>query len=172
MTEVLPKMTPEIKRIPEMVTRKLLIVEGRSEIKQADYDPFLVRNQAQFGKGEDDYAAMVQVHQNNMSVLNSHVLGVTEQKREAFKQVAPDGTKKTFIEDPPRTVNYWVGEHVKLLTPEEAEAIPFAGQNGLYWATQGAKGEKPELVVRANNGYFYPAKKGDFIIIPPKTADK
>lgn len=163
MSEAEPAVLPEIKSGPEEVTRRLIVVENRSGIQLKDFDPWVVDNQAQFGEREDDVASMVRAHENaKYQGTGTRVLGVSVDKRDTLERVLPDGTSIRFVEDPPRTVNHWVGESVQLLTPEEASKTPYAGKTALEWASQG--GVTPAMVVRANNSYFYPAGINDKVV--------
>lgn len=58
--------------------------------------------------------------------------------------------------------NVWVGENTQLLTPEVAKKRLLGGQTALDWATH--NGVDPEMVVRANNGHFYPASTNDIVM--------
>ena len=147
-----------VRKLPDAISRQLLIVKGRSGLLTEDLNDDLVENQARFGKGTDDYLAMAEAHQLN---AGGDVLGIHEEVRRR-RIVTVGGVETEFIEADPKVKNIWVGKYVKLLTPEEAAETPYAGQTALKWAT--INGKSPEMVVKANNGYFYPATKNDIAI--------
>src|SRR3990167_1742619 len=147
--------------LSDQVTRQLILIRGRSGPLTQDFDDWVVRNQARFGRDTDDYVAMVTAHQNTNIVLDAKVLGIREEVRKRCIATV-DGQETEFVEATPFVRNIWVGEHVKLLTPEEAAKTPYSGQTALYWAT--VNKIVPEMVVRANNGYFYPATKNDIVM--------
>ena len=151
-----------VRQLPDAISRQLLVIKGRSGIQLKPLDEYLVRNQAQFGKGTDDYLAMVEVHQRNIDA--DHLLGIHEEIRKRY-MITVDGVETEFLEAQPTVKNVWVGQYVKLLTPEEAATTEYAGSTALKWAT--INGKPPEMVVKANNGFFYPATRSD-IVIPSK----
>lgn len=151
-----------VRLLPDQVTRQLILVRGRSGPLTQDLDDGVVRNQAKFERGTDDYVAMVTAHQNTNIGLDAKVLGIREEVRKRCI-VAVDGQETEFVEATPFVRNIWVGEHVKLLTPEEAAKTPYSGQTALYWAM--GQGGVPEMIVRADNGYYYPATKDDIVML-------
>lgn len=147
--------------LPEEIRRQLIVVRGRSGLLFEDFDNWLVENQAKFGKGTDDYVAMVQVHDSSKMGPGEKVLGIHEEVSKRCTVVI-DGKETEFVEANPQIRNIWVGEYANLLTPEEAANTPYSGRTALDWATQG--GKTPEMIIRANNGYFYPATKNDVVM--------
>lgn len=112
---------------------------------------------------------MVEAHQRQMSRETFvHVLGVHEEMRKVCTIVV-EGTEMEMVALNPTARTIWVGIHVKLMTPEEAEKISRAGKNGLILAT--FNGVVPEMVVQADNGSFYPATKND-IVMSSEDTDK
>jgi ribosomal protein L19 len=154
-----------LRKLPDSITRQLLIVKGRSGLQLQNFDNFLVRNQAQFGRGTDDYVSMVKIHQNSGELIDAKVLGVREEVRKR-RMVIEDGVETEFAEAKPRIRNIWVGEYAKLITPDEAAKTEYDGQTALKWAT--INGILPEMVAKASNGYFYPATKNDVVMSPKK----
>lgn len=148
-----------VRKLPDAISRQLLVIKGRSGLQLQEFDKGLVKNQADFGKGTDNYVAMAEVHQHNVG--GDDVLGVHEEVRKS-RMVTVDGVETVFVEAAPMVKNIWVGKHVKLLTPTEAAEYPYAGQTALKWAT--VNGQSPEMVVKASNGYFYPATKNDIVM--------
>lgn len=144
--------------LPDSVTRQLIVVRGRSWLLYEDFDDLLVENQAKFGKGTDNYVAMV--HGGKIG-SGEYILGIHEETSKRCI-VMIDGIETEFVEANPQARNIWVGEYAKLLTPEEAQKTPYGGRTALDWATWG--GKTPEMVVRASNGYFYPATSNDEVI--------
>lgn len=145
--------------LPPRVDRKLLGTKGRSGLLLHDMDEWRVRNQAQFGRDTSDYVSMVLAHRG-MSGLDD-ILGIQEETRRMF-QVKMGREQLEVMEALPFIRNIWVGEHVKLLTPEQAAEYPHGGQTALRWAT--INGQVPEMVARASNGYFYPATRDDIAL--------
>lgn len=151
-----------VRLLPDQVTRQLILIRGRSGPLTQDFDDWVVRNQARVGRDTDDYVAMVIAHQNTNIGLDAKVLGIHEEVRKRC-MVTVDGQETEFIEAVPLVRNIWVGEHVKLLTPEEAAKTSYSGQTALYWAM--GQGGVPEMIVRADNGYYYPATKNDIVML-------
>lgn len=147
-----------VRILPDAINRRLLVVKDRSGLQLQDLDETLVGNQAHFGRGTDDYVSMVEVHETNRL---TRVLGVREEVRKV-RMVIVDGVETEFLERSPKVRNIWVGDYVKLFTPNEAAKIPYAGQTALKWAI--INGISPEMVVKANNGLFYPATKNDIVM--------
>lgn len=153
--------------LPDGVKRQLITVKGRSGLLLQDLENWVVENQAQFGRGEDDYVAMVEAHQNTNMGIHSKILGVREEVRKR-RQLLVDGVETEFVEATPEVKNVWVGPYVKLLTPEEAAKTDYAGQTALKWAT--INKVEPEMVVKANDAFFYPATRNDVVITTGKTS--
>lgn len=109
---------------------------------------------------------MVEAHQNTNAGLSDKVLGIKEEVRKRRMVIGEDGTETEFIEANSKVRNVWVGQYVELMTPKKAANTPFSGQNALYWAT--VNKVVPEMVVKASNGYFYPATKNDVVMHPKK----
>lgn len=150
------------KMLPDTIRRQLIVVRGRSGLLLEDFRDWVVRNQAQFGKGNDDYASMVKAHENtNNSSDGAKILGVHEEVRRTCR-ILIDGKQTEFVEANPSVRNVWVGKYVKLLNADGAANTEYAGSTALKWATN--NGIVPEMVVRASNGYFYPATKKDIVI--------
>lgn len=149
------------KPLPDKVTRQLILIKGRSGLLIQDMEAWVVDNQAKFGRGIEDYEGMVHAHQNTNVGLEAKVLGIHEEVRKR-RTISVGGQETEFVEATPQVKNVWVGQYVKLMTPEEAAKTPFGGQNALSWAT--VNKVTPEMVVKANNGYFYPATKNDVVI--------
>lgn len=164
MAEV-PIANESLRKLPDSITRQLLIVKGRSGLQLQNFDDWLVRNQAQFGKGTDDYVSMVQVHQNSGSLIDTKILGVKEEVKKR-RMAIEDGIETEFVERTPRVRNIWVGEYAKLFTPDEAAKTAFAGKTALNWAT--INGVVPEMVAKASDGFFYPATRNDVVMSPKK----
>lgn len=147
------------------INREVLYVStvpGRSVLLVKPFDPSLVGLQAQFGRGEDNVAAMAVVHEN----LREKVLGIRETTRRQFR-ITVDGEQIITQEATPTVVNKWISwastsPHEQLITAGEAQEYQYAGKTALEWAT--VNGEVPEMVVKANNGYFYPATLNDVIV--------
>lgn len=148
--------------LPDGVYRQLIIIKGRSGPLLRDYDKGVMRNLEWMDHGPDDFGSIVRGHQNTDSTIK--VLGIYEEIRKRCVVVV-DGVDTEFHEATPKYKNIWVGEHVKLLTPEEAAETHYGGRTALDWASQG--GPKPKMVVRANDGYFYPANVNDVVISTP-----
>lgn len=157
--------TEVAKPLADQVTRQLILIKGRSGLLIQDMDAWVVKNQAQFGRGTDNYEGMVQAHQNTNVGLEAKVLGIHEEVRKR-RTISVGGQETEFVEATPQVKNVWVGQYVKLMTPEEAAKTPFGGQNALSWAT--VNKVSPEMVVKASNGYFYPATKNDIVVAPTK----
>lgn len=140
------------------IERKLLGVKGRSGLIAVDFDEFVVRNQEQFGRGTSDYVSMVMAHRGISSL--DRVLGIREA---TIRRCALDlnGEIVEFVEARPFTRNIWIGEYVRLISRDEAAKMPYAGQTALSWAT--VNNQVPKLIVRADNGYFYPATPLDIV---------
>jgi len=149
------------KMLPDVITRQLIVIRGRSGLLLEDLNEGLVKNQAQFGKGTDDYVSMVKVHEYNLKEPGGTILGVHEEVRRRCA-VPIDGVYTEFVESVPHVKNIWVGENVKLITPDEAAKWEYSGSTALKWAT--INGVTPERVVRASNGYFYPATNNDIVV--------
>ncbi|MCL5434823.1 MAG: hypothetical protein M1405_00340 [Patescibacteria group bacterium] len=150
--------------LPPEIKRELLVVRGRSGLLIEPLDESLVANQGQFGKDTGDYASMVIVHQNNSmpgSTGTERFLGIHEEIRRKVR-VAIDGKSTDFLEAVPESRNIWVGDYVKLFTPEEAAKMEYAGRKALDWAQSG--GKAPEMVAKASDGYFYPATGKDIVV--------
>ena len=165
MTETrseIPAGTERARKLPDAISRQLIVIRGRSGLLFEDFNEGLVENQARFGRGTDDYVSMVKMHKNfNNSLDGANILGVREEVGKKCA-VSIDGEEIEFVEAKPLVKNIWVGEHVRLLTPEEAAKWEYSGSTALEWAT--IEGVVPERVVRANNGYFYPATKNDIVM--------
>ncbi len=160
-----PVASESLRKLPDSITRQLLIVKGRSGLQLQNFDNFVVRNQAQFGRGTDDYVSMVKIHQNSGELIDAKVLGVREEVRKR-RMAIEDGIEIEFVEANPSVRNIWVGEHARLLTPDEASKTDYAGQTALKWAT--VNRVLPEMVAKASDGYFYPATKNDVVMSPKK----
>jgi hypothetical protein len=155
-----------VETLPSQITRTLILISGRDELSTRPLDEDLVANQKQFGKDTDDYAAMVSVHQSNAAVLRDNsgtekYLGIHEEVRRKVR-VMMSGKPITYLEETPDARNIWVGDNVQLLTPDQAANTPYGGRTALDWAKAG--GKTPEMVVRASNGYFYPANAKDIVV--------
>jgi hypothetical protein len=150
-------LTPEIKR-------QLIVVKPRMGPLLVDFNPIVVENQAEFGRDTSDYETMVVAHGNCITEeisIEDKILGVREETRKAAN-ILIDGRETKFVEAEPSVRNIWVGRHVKLYTPEDAAKYDYGGQTALRWATR--SGVVPEMVVKASNGYFYPATKNDIVV--------
>lgn len=145
--------------LPPSVDRKLLVVRGRSGLLTEDLDRLVVENQRRFGRNPDDYLSIVFTHQNVNSA--ARILGIREETRRRLLVVLGE-EEVEFVEAKASVRNIWVGEHVRLYAPHEAARRDYAGRNALEWAT--LSGQTPEMVVHANNGYFYPAAANDIIL--------
>lgn len=151
----------EIRFLRDQVTRYLVVKKGHFGLQNRIFDNWIVANQARLGRGPDDYVALVEAHKLQMPDDLTEVLGVHEEVRKACTVVV-EGDEMEMVATQATARTYWIGKYVKLMTPEEAERIPYAGKNGLIWAT--INGVPPEKVVRANNGLFYPASKNDIVV--------
>lgn len=93
------------------------------------------------------------------------VLGIRETTRRQFR-INVNGEQITTQEATPTIVNKWISwadtSCVQLITAGKAKEYQYAGKTALEWAT--VNGKVPEMVVRANNGYFYPATSNDIIV--------
>lgn len=145
--------------LPNYVGRKLMVIRGRSGMLLEEFNSGVVANQAMFGRNEDDHLAMVRAH-SNVGIAD-YVLGVHEEVRRRLTVIL-DNEEIEFMEANPFVRNIWVGDYVKLYTPEVADTMEYAGRTALKWAT--VNGRVPEMVVKAVNGYFYPATRNDITI--------
>lgn len=144
-----------------LVVREVLFVERRSGLKTKPLDPFKVKNQAQFGRGEDDAAAMAQVHAG----FGEFPLGMRTTTIRNYRITTPDGESVEVQESKPSVKNEWISwaeKQVTLLTKGEAKNISHSGRTGLEWASNGKT--VPDRVVRASNGFFYPATSHDIVV--------
>ncbi len=126
----------------------------------------MVRNQAQFGRGVEDAAAMAKVHEK----FGETALGVRETVVGQYN-ITVSGEKITVQDAKPSVKTTWVGdEHVKLMTPDEALKEQYGGRSALDWATKG--GVKPERVVKAQNRLYYPAASKDTVVVVGQASGK
>lgn len=134
---------------------KLLVARREKGLLLEDFDPVVVENQRRLGRDVDDYFSMVVAHQN--TTYEAKILGIHIETRRRLL-VTLDGEEVEFVEANPFVRNIWVGENVRLYSPDQAVVYEYA----LRWDTVG--GQTPEMVVYANNGYFYPATRNDSIV--------
>ncbi len=170
MSETEGYISEPLRKLPDSITRSLLITTGRNGLQQRGFDGWIAQNQTPFRPEADDYyLAMVAAHQGSMVIpTDARILGIREEVTRRC-MVIEDGTETEFVEASPIARNIWVGDkHVRLLTPDEAAKIDYSSQTALKWAT--INGVVPEMVVKANNGYFYPATKNDIVISPQKSS--
>lgn len=155
-------MQNSITRLPDEITRELVFIKGRSGLLYEPFNPGLVANQARFDKPESNLEAMFQVHARNASA-DKRILGIREMVKECF-DIIFDGQSRTVVSKDPQTKTTWFGSGVRIISPEEAAQIPYAGRTALNWAKDLILIGTPEMVVKANNGFFYPASRKDIAV--------
>lgn len=146
-----------INQLPDEVSRSLVYVSGRSGIQLKPFDPGIVANQAHFGCPESDLTAMFIAH--NVAAIGETILGIREETKRRYDLVFADGETEAVLSKDSEVATTWFGENVKIMARDEAGKTEYAGQTALKWATVGEV--VPDAVVRARNGYFYPASPND-----------
>ena len=154
--------TTQIQELEDLVERKLVIKEGRKPLAFKNFDPILVRNQAQCGRPESDLEAMFIAHNNDLICLNSEILGIREETRQRYL-LNYDQREIDVVSKDPTIITTWIGGQVGLLTVDEAKKTEYAGRTAYDWAKSGDRDE-PEMVVRAGNGLFYRAMYRDRVL--------
>ncbi|MBI2420597.1 MAG: hypothetical protein HYV38_00745 [Candidatus Levybacteria bacterium] len=159
--------TEPVKRLPDRVFRGLVVADGRRPMFIRGLDDDLVANQRLLGRDTDNYAAMVSVHQRNSlppgQSGNERYLGIHEEVTRRF-ELAVNGETIEVQETEPFSRIIWVGDNVRIISATEAAEIPHAGKTALYWAMMNNEQRIPESVVRASDGYYYPAHPEDITV--------
>jgi hypothetical protein len=148
-----------VEMIEPEVRREILILRGREGLKEIPFDPFVVKNQEQFGKTVDNAVAMAEAH----AKYGDEALGVRETTTRRFN-ITVDGEIIQANEANPKIVNKWISYKdmpARFLTPEQASNTQYSGRTALDWATR--NGKTPERVVVAGDRY-YPATNRDVIV--------
>ncbi len=153
-----------IKEVEPEIVREVLVRKGHALIAKS-FDPFVVRNQEQFGPDKDDAPSMALAHED----FGEQALGVRVTTRRQF-QLTVGREMISAQETLPKIVTSWISWSnfpSRMLTPDEARKTPHGGRTALDWATHG--GVVPEMVVQAG-GYYYPASRNDRIVNTPLKA--
>jgi len=148
----------DITKLPDEIQRCLVFISGRhGSLQFKPFDPAIVANQSGLGRPESDLESMFKAH-DRMSSLGEQVLGIREEVRRRFILVV-DSLAQDVVSRIPDVKTTWFGEYAKLMTTDEARMVSFAGRTAFDWAKSGKT--DPEMVVKARNGYFYPASVKD-----------
>lgn len=162
------RISESVEVLEPQVAREVLYVDRESHggLLSKGFDPSIVKNQEQFGRGVDDAAAMTKAHEG----FGETGLGVRETTVRQFTITV--GGEKIAVQDAiPSVRTTWVGdEHVRIMTADEASKVEHGGQTALDWATYGRVA--PERVVKAQNRLFYPASSRDNVVVVDKPPQK
>lgn len=152
---------------PSVVREILFVEDDHSGLKTKPFDSILVEHQIRSGRGIDDPVQMVLMHDN----FGEKELGIRETTKQQYS-ITIDKKQIVTEEKKPSVKNIWISwanKFCKLLTIDEARETQYGGKSALEWATTDG-GKVPEMVIRASNGYFYPATSKDEVVTANKNA--